>query len=69
MTSGPGEALIEMDLWEIMKQHVDSVVYRTASQCRLHAARPVPPAIVKAVEVETGWALPRGVVFHFEHPG
>lgn len=61
-----GESLIEADIWEIMKQQVESIVYQTASQCQLHTACPVPSAIIKAVEVEAELALPRDVVIHFE---
>jgi len=64
-----GELLKEADIWEIMKPHVYSVVYQTASQCQLHAACPVPSAIIKAVEVEVGMALPREVVIRFDSPG
>jgi hypothetical protein len=66
MISELGQWLMGVDLGEIMKQHVDSVVYQVASQCQLHAACPVPSAIIKAVEVEAGLALPRDVVIHFE---
>ncbi|MHB1294265.1 MAG: DUF6951 family protein [Anaerolineae bacterium] len=39
----------------------ESVVYRLAGPCRLHAACPVPSAILKAIEVATGMALPADV--------
>jgi hypothetical protein len=61
-----GELLREADIWEIMKPHVHSAVHQTASQCQLHAACPVPSAVIKAVEVEAELALPRDVAIHFE---
>ena len=61
-----GESLMEADLGEILTQPVESVVYRAASQCKLHPACPVPSAIIKGVEVETGMALPRDVAMHIE---
>ncbi|MFQ5887990.1 MAG: hypothetical protein ACE5HY_04770 [Candidatus Hydrothermarchaeales archaeon] len=39
----------------------DSVVYRLASKHIKHTACPVPAAILKAVEVEMGLALPKDV--------
>ena len=69
MISELGESLMEAELREIMKQPVESVVYRAASQCQLHPACPVPSAIIKAVEVETGMALPRDVAMHIQRMG
>ena len=66
MVSELGESLMEAELGEIMQQPVESVVYRAASQCQLHAACPVPSAIIKGVEAETGLALPRDVAMHIE---
>ncbi|MHB0858973.1 MAG: DUF6951 family protein [Anaerolineae bacterium] len=39
----------------------ESIVYRLAGACKLHTACPVPSAILKAVEVATGMALPADV--------
>jgi len=61
-----GESLAELDQRDILKPHVHSEVYKCASRCHLHAACPVPMAIIKAVEVEGGLALPRPVSIHFE---
>ena len=61
-----GESCIELDQWEALKPQVDSQVYKCASECRLHGACPVPMAILKAVEVEAGLALPRPVHLYFE---
>jgi len=44
----------------------ESCVYQSASQHIKHAACPIPAAILKAIEVEVGIALPKDVVIHFE---
>jgi len=69
MVAELGKSISEVGLWDVMKQIIDSVVYQAASSCGMHAACPVPSAIIKAVEVEAGMALPRDVVIHFERPG
>ena len=44
----------------------ESRVYQSASQHIKHAACPIPSAILKAIEVEVGIALPKDVIIHFE---
>lgn len=44
----------------------ESRVYACAAQHLHHAACPVPSAILKAIEVEVGIALPKDVTIHFE---
>lgn len=44
----------------------DSRVYQSASQHIQHAACPIPAAVLKAIEVEVGIALPKDVIIHFE---
>ncbi|MGC9359585.1 MAG: DUF6951 family protein [Anaerolineae bacterium] len=39
----------------------ESTIYREAGACRLHTACPVPSAILKAIEVAAGLALPADV--------
>lgn len=39
----------------------ETQTYRTAAACRTHAACPVPSAILKAIEVASGMALPADV--------
>ena len=41
-------------------------VYQPAAQANLHPACPVPVAVLKALEVASGLALPQDVVIHFE---
>lgn len=45
----------------ITRQMQDSQVYKTADKHITHAACPVPSAILKAIEVEFGLALPKDV--------
>ena len=66
MVIGMALSLPELDQWETFKRPLHSDVYKCASECRLHAACPVPMAILKAIEVEAGLALPRPVLVHFE---
>jgi sorbitol-specific phosphotransferase system component IIBC len=63
------ESLTEIDNWTVFKQHQDSEIYQAASDCQLHIACPVPIAVLKAIEVETGLALPRDVVIRFQPTG
>jgi hypothetical protein len=39
----------------------ENAIYRAAAQCKTHAACPVPSAILKAIEVALGMALPADV--------
>jgi hypothetical protein len=61
-----GKASPEVSLSDTLKPQIDSEVYRSASEHRLCASCPVPMAILKAIEVENGLALPRSVVVHLE---
>jgi hypothetical protein len=49
---------------ELMLPMPETTVYRLAASCRLHTACPVPSAILKAIEVAAGMALP--AVVHME---
>ena len=46
---------------ELMRPINETSPYLAAAQCRAHAACPVPSAILKALEVATGMALPADV--------
>jgi len=61
-----GESLTEIDQWDVIKQYIDCEIYKVASKCHLHVTCPVPMAVLKAIEVEAGLALPRDVVIRFE---
>lgn len=66
MATKLGESLTEIDQWEVFKEHEDCEVGRAASRCLLHVTCPVPIAVLKAIEVEAGLALPGDSVIHFE---
>jgi hypothetical protein len=46
---------------ELMRPINETTPYRLAGGCRTHAACPVPSAILKAIEVAAGMALPADV--------
>ncbi|MFP3896917.1 MAG: DUF6951 family protein [Anaerolineales bacterium] len=48
-------------LEEISQPMTETQTYRAAAACRLHAACPVPSAVLKALEVASGMALPADV--------
>ena len=66
MVTKLGESLIEVEQWELLKQHTNCKIYEVASMCHLHVACLVPIALLKAIEVEAGLALPRDVAIRFE---
>ena len=47
------------------KNFMTSQIYQLGAQTGLHLACPVPTAIIKAIEVECGLALPRHVEITF----
>ena len=61
-----GDQLALMELRYIFKSPAESIVYEYASKAGAHYACPIPMAILKAAEVETGMALPRPVSLAFE---
>ncbi len=50
---------------EVFKRMTESAVYRSAAQHIRHTACPIPAAILKAIEVEVGIALPKDVTIAF----
>jgi len=56
----------ELEWQDALKPLADSPVYKSAFEHIKHPACPVLVAIVKAIEVEVGVALPRDVVIRFE---
>ena len=61
-----GNSLTEVDQWEAIKQYGDCQVLKAASKCHMHVTCPVPVAVLKAIEVEAGLALPRDVLVQFK---
>ena len=55
-----------IDFMQAFQPAAQSDLYRAAAECTLHAACAIPVAIIKALEVEAGLALPRDVAIHFE---
>lgn len=62
-----GALLKEIDWFSILRKQGDSYsAYRDAMLGMKHAACPVPVAILKAVEAELGFALPKDVSFKIQ---
>jgi len=62
-----GEELKEVDWTQaITRSMCNSVIYQIANRHVHHTACPVPSAILKAVEVELGLALPKDVAMKIE---
>jgi hypothetical protein len=66
MVAKMGESLVGLDQGDALRSQVDSSIYKCASKCHLHASCPIPMAILKAIEVEAGLALPQPVLIQFE---
>lgn len=65
MVSCLGQRLGTVSIKDALSLLSESVVYREASHCIKHVACPVPMAILKAIEVELGLALPTDVRVSF----
>jgi hypothetical protein len=50
---------------EVFKRMMESVVYQSADKHIRHTACPIPMAILKAIEIEAGIALPQDVTITF----
>ena len=50
---------------QVFKSMTESVVYQSAARHIRHTACPIPAAILKAIEVEVGIALPQDVTITF----
>ena len=53
---------------EVFKRMTESAVYQSAAKHIRHTACPIPTAILKAIEVEVGVALPKDVTITFSSP-
>ena len=60
------ETIKEMDGMEAVKPLLTCAIYQQAGEAKLHTSCPVPSGILKAIEVETGLALPKDISMHFE---
>ena len=66
MVSEMNSQLGELEWQDALETLADSPVYKSALEHIKHPACPVLVAIVKAIEVEVGVALPRDMVIRFE---
>lgn len=66
MVASLGSQLSELDSRDALRSHGRSAVYECAFQHIKHVACPVPAAILKAIEVELGAALPGDVSIRFK---
>jgi hypothetical protein len=57
---------LELSQFDALKPPVYSEVYKCASEHHLCTSCPIPMAILKAIEVESGLALPRPVTVHLD---
>ena len=63
---GMSDTLSYVSLVDALKPQIYSVVYKSAAEHALCASCVVPAGILKAVEVESGLALPRPVTIKFQ---
>lgn len=54
-----------LDMMAVFVKFLDNPVYRSASKNLKHVTCPVPGGILKAMEVEAGFALPKDVSITF----
>ena len=59
-------ALETVNLRDALKPQTQSKIYEAAADSKTHPVCPVPMAILKAIEVESGMALPRPVNMEFQ---
>jgi hypothetical protein len=65
MITAWGKELGSLDWGQCLKNFVDSPVFQCASKHISHVACPIPVALIKAMEVEAGLALPASVIIRF----
>jgi hypothetical protein len=66
MVSEMNSELEELDWRDVLRQEWDSAVYKSSARHIRHAACPIPIAILKAIEVEVGAAVPKDITMQFE---
>lgn len=72
MVKEMAEEISVMDMMAVFTRQPDNPVYRSAAKHLKHVTCPVPCGILKAMEAEAGFALPRDVSIIFvkdESPG
>jgi hypothetical protein len=64
--AGMAASMSDLALREVLRPHIASDVYKNASARSLCASCPVPSGVLKAIEIESGLALPKPVRIDFE---
>ena len=63
------QALPQVAAFDLLRRPIqETSVYQAAGAARVHAACPIPAAIIKAVEAAAGLALPRDVHISITRP-
>ncbi|MCL4474679.1 MAG: hypothetical protein M1508_00430 [Nitrospirae bacterium] len=65
MVEKMAEEISVMDMMAVFTRFLDNPVYRSASKHLKHVTCPVPGGILKAMEAEAGFALPKDVSIIF----
>ncbi|MDP2278961.1 MAG: hypothetical protein Q8K51_12120 [Nitrospirota bacterium] len=65
MVKKMAEDISSLDMMAAFTGFANNPVYKSAARHLKHAACPVPSAILKAVEVEAGLCIPKGVKMSF----
>ncbi|MEM3068827.1 MAG: hypothetical protein QXH58_02820 [Nitrososphaerales archaeon] len=60
------EKVKEMSLFDIIRRMDDNIVYKAASEARLHPTCAVPCAILKIAEAELGLAVKKDIKILFQ---
>ena len=60
------EKVKEMSLFDIIRRMDDNIVYKAASEARLHSTCVVPCAILKIAEAEFGLAVKKNIKILFQ---
>jgi hypothetical protein len=65
MVKKMAEELPELDMMSVFTRLLDNPLYRSAAKHLKHVTCPVPGGILKAMEVEAGFAVPKDVSITF----
>ena len=65
MVKKMADEIAALDMMAVFTRFLDNPVYRSASKHLKHVTCPVPAGILKAMEVEAGFAVPKDVSITF----
>ncbi len=65
MVEKMSEDLVSLDKMSVFTGFLSNPVYISAAKCLKHTACPVPSGIIKAMEVEAGFCLPKDASIAF----